>query len=388
MPCLVSTLVELRGIVVMRFNRKSLSFIKFLILPLLLLAGLAAAGGEEQETFTIGSISILSGEGAAWGTAARNGIAMAVDQINAKGGVLGKKLLVDYQDDQGDPKKTLAAFRELTDVVGVKFIIGPTWSRNGLTLIDAASQKKIVLISPSLGMAKFNESSEFLFNTWPHDYITSEKLAEYVFNKGQRNVALVGAEDAWVKEQAAAFRRRFESLGGKVAFVTEPLPATSDLRTEALKISKIAGIDGFVSTTDGVIVGSLVAKALKELNFNIPMYSVTLDQSAIEAAQGGFEGLEFLTFLTPNEEFKAAYESRFITPIDIGADSAYDAVIMLVDAITKANSTDPTVVAHELAKVKRFPGASGVLVSDGKRGFTKEFALKKVVDGKAVDLKE
>ena len=69
------------------------------------------------------------------------------------------------------------------------------------------------------------------------------------------------------------------------------LLAASDVRTDALRILKAPGIEAVVSTTDGVIVGSLVAKALKELSFGKPIYSVTVDQSAIDAAQGGFEGI-------------------------------------------------------------------------------------------------
>jgi branched-chain amino acid transport system substrate-binding protein len=242
------------------------------------------------------------------------------------------------------------------------------------------------MISPSLGMAKFNESSPFLFNTWPHDFITSEKLADYVFSKGHTSVALIGAEEPWVKEQTTSFQKRFESLGGKIAFLAEPLPGTTDLRTEALKLSKTPNVQAMVSTTDGVIVGSLVAKALKEISFKIPMYSVTLDEAAIAAAQGGFEGMEFVTFLTPSPDFRSKYEKTFNTTTDIGADSAYDGVMMLADAMSAAKSTDPVLVAQELAKIQEYQGASGLLRSDGKRGFSKDYALKKVVAGKQTAL--
>ena len=169
-------------------------------------------------------------------------------------------------------------------------------------------------------------------------------------------------------------------------YTTEPLPGTTDLRSEALKIKALAEVDAVVSTTDGIAVGSLVAKALRDLQVKLPLYSITLDQSAIDAAQGGFEGLEFLTFLTPSKEFKERYEARFQLPIDISADSAYDAVMMLSQAIKDTGSTDATVVAAELAKVKTYAGVSGMLTSDGKRGFVRTYAKKKVSSGKASDL--
>jgi branched-chain amino acid transport system substrate-binding protein len=362
---------------------KKLLSLALAVLPLILDTAVSA----ESQELKLGSISILQGEGASWGTAAKNGVVMAVDALNAQDGVLGRKVVVEFQDDQGDPKKTISAFRQLTDVSNIQFIIGPTWSRSGLALIDLVDRKKVLMISPSLGMAKFNESSEFLFNTWQHDSISSAMLADYVFGKGHRRIALVGAEDPWVKEQTEAFRSRFVELGGTILFQTEPLPGSTDLRTDALRILKTPGIEAVVSTTDGVIVGSLVAKALKELSFGKPIYSVTVDQSAIDAAQGGFEGMEYLSFLTPTAQFRTDYESRFGIPIDIGADSAYDAVMMLAQSIREAASFDPAVVAKELARIKSYEGVSGALKSDGKRGFLKpSYKIQRVVAGKSVDV--
>lgn len=331
----------------------------------------------------IGSILILSGEGSSWGTASKDGIEMAVEKLNADGGVLGRKVEVLHQDDRGDPKASIAAFRQLVDVEKVRFIIGPTWSNLGIPLVEMAAQTKTIMISPSLGVAKFNEANRYLFNTWPHDFILSQKLAEFVWTKGYRSVALVGAEHVWVKEQTAAFKERFEKLGGRIAYQVEPLPGSTDLRTEALRIKSIPGIDAVVSTTDGVLVGSLVAKALMELGVKFPLFSITLDQAAIDAAQGGFERLEFLTFLTPTAQFQSEYEARFKRNIDIGADSAYDAVMLLARAMRAAGSSDPDLVAAKLAEINSYVGVSGELKSDGKRGFVKEYAIKRVVGGKA-----
>lgn len=358
----------------------------FAVLLFSLTGAVAGVRADEQPVIRVGSILILSGEGSSWGTAARNGIDMAIERINADGGVLGKRLLASHQDDQGDPKKTIAAFQQLSSVEHVKFIIGPTWSNLGIALIDAAERSKTIVISPSLGMAKFNEANKYLFNTWPHDYVLSESVADYVFKKGYRSVALVGAQHVWVKEQSDAFKRRFTSLGGRIAFETEPLPGSTDVRTDALKIKNTPGIDAVVSTTDGIVIGSLVAKALKEIGVHLPLFSISLDQTAIDAAQGGFEGLEFLTFLTPKADFQQQYEARYKIPIDIGADSAYDAVMMLAKAIADAGSTDADAVAAKLAGVTVYAGESGTLTSDGKRGFSKPYAAKRVVSGKAVDM--
>lgn len=362
---------------------------RFLITLILLcvLCPLSSEARADTDTIQLGAILILSGDGAAWGTAAQHGIDLAIEDINAKGGVLGKKLAVEYQDDQGDPKRTVTAFQTLTELKHTSLIIGPSWSRTGLAVANLAAEKKALLISPSIGMAKFNEANEYLFITWPHDVISSAKLADYVYGKGHRHVAMIGVEEPWVKEQTQAFRGRFLEIGGTVELLLETLQGVTDVRTEALKIAKQKGIDALVSTTDGERAGSLVAGALKKMNVSMPMYSVTMDQQAIDAAQGGFEGMEFVSFLTPTPEFAKRYQERFGLPVDTGGDSAYDAVMMLADAIRSSGSTDATVVAKELAKVQRYHGVSGELVSDGKRAFTKDFVVLKIHNGKPVPVK-
>jgi len=360
----------------------------FVIVLLLVSSVDVQAAEKNEEVLKIGSILVLTGQGSAWGAASRNGIEMALERINAEGGLLGKKVECVYQDIQGDPKKSVLAFHELVSLEGIKMIIGPTWSTHGIPLIERAHKQKVLMISASVGLAKFNESSKFIFNTWPHDYVLSQNLADYVFNKGHRRVAVTGAEDIWVKEQTRVFSRRFKELGGEILFTTEPLPDNTDLKTIALRIKNLPNLDAIVSTSDGAVVGSLVAKALKELNVRLPMFSVTLDQIAIDTAQGGFENAVFLTSLTPDPEFQKEYEQRYKTTIDISADGSYDAVMMLAEAIKKTQTTDTEVLADYLNGIKTYDGVSGDLVSDGKGGFVKDFAIKRIVNGKPVDVND
>lgn len=364
-----------------------------IIIGLIIVLVLIIVGGwfilsknQNSNTIKIGSIGILTGQGASWGVAAKNGMQMAIDDINAAGGINGKKLQGFYEDDQGDAQKSISAFQKLTDVDGISFIIGTTWSSTGIPLVKLANDKKVLMVSPSLGKPEFNEGSKYLFNTWPHDVILSANLADYVYQKGHRNVALIGAEELWVKDQTNAFKKRFEQLGGRVEVLVEPNPSDKDINTEALKIKNDKNIDAIISTTDGVLVGSLVAKRVKELGVFLPIYSITIDADAIKAADGAYEGMEYLTFLTPALDFKQKYEKRFGQATDIGADSAYDAVMLVANAMKETKSSDATVLANYLAGIREYKGVSGNLKSDSKRGFIKEYSVEKVVNGKSVDL--
>lgn len=313
---------------------------------------------------------------------------MAVEKINQDGGVNGKNLVAVHQDDQSDPAKAISAFNYLTDVEGIDFIIGTTWSHTGIPLINLVEDKQILVISPSLGKAEFNEASDLIFNTWPHDFILSANLADYVYNKGHRNVALIGAKQLWVKEQTNAFISRFEELGGNIEVLLEPLPDTTEVGSDALKIKNSVGdIDAIISTTDGILVGALIAKKTKELGVNLPMYSITIGKEDVAAAQGAYEGMEFLAFLSYTDEFENNYDSKYgLGNLDIGAPSAYDAVMMLAQAMEETDSTDPIVISEYLNAMETYDGASLTLTSDGTGGFVKDYSIKKVVDGKIIDL--
>jgi branched-chain amino acid transport system substrate-binding protein len=92
------------------------------LLPLFLDTAVSA----ESQELKLGSIAILQGEGASCGTAAKNGVTMAADALNSQEGLQERKVVVEFQDDQGDSKKTLSAFCHLTDLSDIQFIIGPT----------------------------------------------------------------------------------------------------------------------------------------------------------------------------------------------------------------------------------------------------------------------
>jgi|APSaa5957512622_1039677.scaffolds.fasta_scaffold00002_57 branched-chain amino acid transport system substrate-binding protein len=366
-------------------NKRGDNMIKKMFLLLVLTLIIFSGCSNSKEEIKIGSILILSGSGAAWGTASMNGIDMALEKINNNGGINGKTLVVDHQDDQSDAKHALSAFQQLTEVKDIDIVIGTTWSHTGLPLKNLAHEKEVLMVSPSLGKAEFNEESDYLFNTWPHDYILSAELADRVYSKGHRRIALIGAEEVWVKEQTNAFKARFEELGGTIEVLVEPVTTNKNVNSEALKI-KNANIDAIVSTTDGIMIGTLVVKKVRELGVALPVYCITMDQDVIDAAEGAYEEMEFLTSLTPTEEFKTAYETKYNIPIDIGASSAYDAVMMIAEAMEATNSEDTTVLSEYLNNIKVYDGVSGHLVSDGTGAFTKTFAVKKIVNGKITDL--
>lgn len=341
-----------------------------------------------QDAIRIGSISILTGNAADGGIAAKNGIDMAIESVNLNGGINGRRLVAFHEDSQADVKTTISAFQKLTTVDNINIIIGPTWSNTGLALVELAKERGILLISPGVGAAEFNEASKFIFNTRPHDFILSGKLAEYVYEKGHRKVAIIGAQQIWVKEQTNTFKKKFEELGGEVVVLLEPNPENTDVSTDALKIKENEdNIDAIISTTDGVFVGVRIAKKVRELGVELPIYSVIVTADIVEAADGAYEGMEIIMAFSPTLKFQANYIEKYGIEADISSDSAYDAVMLIVKAMRATKSTDPDILQEYLNKVEEYTGVSGVLISDGKGGFAKDdLVAKKVVNGVIIDI--
>ena len=333
------------------------------------------------ESIKIGSILILSGQGASWGEATKNGVDLAIKDINSNGGVNGQKLEAIHEDDSSDPKKAVSAFNKLVDQNKVKFIIGPNWSNTGLAVKSLAENRQVVMISPSLGVKEFNEGGKYTFNTWPHDFILSQHLAEYVYRNGYKKVALIGAKDVWVEDQTKAFESKFKELGGEVKLVYEPNLDTRDLRTEISKIKNNKDVQAIVMTTDGYDLTVLAARQIKELGIKLPLFNITVDNKIVADCGANCEGMIFPTFLTPTEAFATRYKSTYNREVEIGADSGYDAVMLLVQAIKATRSTDPVQIQSYLNNIANYTGVSGKLQADGEGGFVKDYLVKKVHNG-------
>lgn len=370
--------------------KKRITIAVALLMVLVLVTGCSITGravqdvNQANEPIKIGSILILTGDGAGWGRPTKDGIDLAVKKLNAKGGVLGRQVKVFHEDDQFQPQKAISAFNKLTEADKVDALIGTTWSHTGLPLIDLVNQKEIVMISPSLGLPDFNEGSKFLFNVWPHDELLSAELADLVFNKGHRKVGLVGAQEVWVKQQTNAFVTRFRELGGSIEVLVEPNGDDKDVLGEALKMKANKDITAVVFTTDGMVVGALVAKQMEKLGVELPKFSISIDHDTIQASEGAYNGMQFMTSLTPTDEFSAKFQAAFGRPPEIGSATGFDAVMLLAKAMESTGSTDSNKLQEYLNAVHTYKGASGDLTSDRKGGFSKPFLVKEVRNGKAV----
>lgn len=363
----------------MKLNRVyAASILLLFIAACAMQTNIAPAAVAQNETIKIGAIFMLTGVGSNWGTNSQQGIELAIKEINGDGGIDGKFLEVIYEDNQGDnPAAAVTALQKLS-AQDVQIVLGPNWSPSGIATAPIACDEKILMISPSLGVADFNEKCDYLFNLWPHDELLSESLGKYLYAQGYRKIAILGSGQVWEETQALAVRKEFESSGGQVVAFQLPQAGEQDFRTDALKIKE--------SDPEAVVVQysfqHLAAKQLRQIGVIAPFYAVLTDDERIKGAEGALEETVVITSFTPTREFVDKFAAEYNAQPDIGSDTSYDAVMLLAKAMKETHSTDPTTLKDYINGLKDYEGVSGKLTFDGKGGVAKPQKMMMIKNNK------
>jgi len=335
-----------------------------------------------EDSLKIGVLVHLTGVGSEFGMSHINGMELAVSELNKHGGINEKNVKLIIEDNQGDnPKVGVTVFHKFVDTDRVKFIIGPMWTPTGNALAPLAAEEDIVMISHSLGGSYFNEYADNLFNIKMHDTYNTDNLAQFVFDNGDKKVAVLGSLQAWEKEQAERFSQTFESLGGEIVSLQLPSQDDQELRLEIAKIIE-SEPDAVVLTNMGQ--EAIAAKRLREKDPNIQLYSVLLDPYMLEIAASAFEGAVVVTDLSTEPEFVSMYENAYGESPQLYADSGYDAVMLLAKAMKETNSEDPMLVKDYLNSLEDYDGMSGYMRFDGKGGVVKKSGFQIVKDKELV----
>jgi len=350
-----------------------------------------AKGGD---TYTLGSIFPLSGSLAFAGTEARDGAILAMEEINAAGGLLGKKLALISEDDEGDAAKTVNAFTKLTTRDKVSIIIGSLTSGATQAISTLAQSNKILLISPTATNANVTKAGDFVFRACFIDPFQGLVIAEFAHETlGSRKAAILydaGAD--YNTGLADAFKKRFKELPG-TQIVADEAYQTGDVDFNA-QITRIK------STNPDVIylpnyyydVG-LQIKQLREHGINNFIVGCdgwdSVSDNAGDEVLNCFWSTGFASDTTDPKgvAFVKAYQARFNKSAIAVSANGYDAMYMVADAIKSAGSFDPTAVKDALAKTN---GAyvTGNIRFDSDRNPIKSAVILEIVkkDGKYADV--
>ena len=317
-------------------------------LALATLAVLAAAigacdeGGSGPTPYRIGVMESLTGAGETYGTVAIQSKTLAVEEINAAGGIDGRPLELVVEDSKCNAQDAINAYNKLTDVNGLMIILGTSCSGAMLGVAPLAERDGVVLFSGLASNPDIANAGDYIFRTQISDIEVGESTGNVLWSDGVRRLATISEET----DYAAGVRRitveRFEQNGGSVVAAERFAPDTTDFRTQLSKLFD-AGPDALhISPQSEFSAGTIIRQA-RELGFDGPIYGETISvgATALEIAGDAATGIKAITAAPdPDNElaqdllarFRERYE--YITlPWHLG--SAYDTVHIAAECLRR-----------------------------------------------------
>ncbi|MDR2631532.1 MAG: ABC transporter substrate-binding protein [Spirochaetaceae bacterium] len=366
----------------------------FVVLALCCAASLAfaaggQAGGASSDTVAIGAVFPLSGGVAFYGTESRNGALLAIDEINAAGGLLGKKLTLIAEDDEGNAEKSVNAFTKLTTRDRVSFILGSSTSGATMAMTSLAQQNKIVLISPSATNIDVTKAGDYIFRACFIDPFQGVVGADFAYDtlRARRAAILYDAGADYNTGLAESFRNQFKAIGGQVVADEAYQSGDVDFNAQVTRIR--AGNPDIVYLPNYYNDVALQAKQLRAQGVNCALlggdgWDGLIDNAGDEALNGFWSaGFAADTTDPKAQAFVKAYEAKFNSTASQFAALGYDTMMLVVDGIKAAGSFDTAAVKTAMAKLSG-PYVTGNIRFDANRDPIKGAAILEIVkkDGK------
>ena len=351
--------------------------------------GATSAGGSAK----IGVIAYLSGGGAAYGEAIRQGLELARDEINAQGKV---KIELAFEDSKGEKNEAINAANKLIHKDNVVAIIGPTLSGEMFAAGPIANQSGVPVMGTSTTAEGVTDIGDYIFrNALPESLAIPHavKKAKDRFNLKKVAVMYSNNND-WAVSGFKTFEKSLKDNGIETLTVETFADKDTDFSAQLTKIATMK--------PDALVVASLyqeaalIAKKARELGINVPIVgnngfnSPQFIKAAGKTADGSvmaspwFPGKDDATV----KKFVASYKEKYKKDPDQFAAQAYDALKIMAVALEKSGSTtDRKKLRDSLAAIKDFPGVTGKFAFDAKRNPAMDVTVLIVKDGQFTELK-
>ncbi|MFZ1545894.1 MAG: ABC transporter substrate-binding protein [Candidatus Nitrotoga sp.] len=291
----------------------------------------------------VGVISPFTGDGASYGKAAKSAIDMASDEINAQGGIKGKKLVFVYEDDKGASPGGLSAFQKLVNEDKVPAVLGPFYSSIVLSVAPEANNKQVVLLSGSATSDNLTSAGDYVFRTCPTNLEQARTIANFAFNKlGLKTSYILYRNVDYGVTLRDAFETEFIKLGGNIVGMDAVAAEATDVRAQLTKVK--AANPAFVFAAVHYPEGGAILRQSKELGVSGALigtdggYDPQLLKIAGDAANGSYwvtVGWGDPSSNPAVKKFIDAYKKRYSEEPGVYSGLYYDAAQVLAKAISK-----------------------------------------------------
>jgi branched-chain amino acid transport system substrate-binding protein len=349
----------------------------------------AGGGAAEAQTVLIGEYGSMTGAEATFGQSTHNGILLALEEVNAKGGVKGKKVELKHYDDQGKTQEAGTVVTRLVTEDHVVAILGEVASGLSIAGGRVAQQYGVPMISPSSTNRKVTEVGDKIFRVCFVDEFQGFVGAKFATEnlKSTKAAVLFDQASAYSKGLKDDFGKAYTSMGGAV--VSEQAYTAGDTDFSAqLGTIKGAGVEVVYVPGYYTDVGAIALQARK-LGLTVPLLggdgwdSAKLAEIGRDSIEGSFYSNHYAAEEGRPEvdAFVKAYQAKYGAVPDGLAALGYDAARVLFAAMERADAYDGDTLARAIAQTRDFPGVTGNITIDKDRNAQKPAVVVEMKGG-------
>lgn len=335
------------------------------VVALVILGGMAlGVTAEAQDTYKFGFQVGLTGPGAFYGEYARKAVEMALEEINAKGGVGGKKLEAIIVDDQLNPTIAVSVTRRFISVDRVPIIMGG-FTATSLASIPVAEEAKVVHLTSMSTHPPIAKMSPWSFRLAIDLIRTSEFVTEFSYKRGAKKIGLLVFNNESTRRMGDAVEAKQKALGGELV-AKEIMPPGADYRSTILKI-KAANPDA-LHIPSFVGPAALAIKQVAELGWKVPIYvdNPLEDPAFFKTVGDAGDGVMYGSLDLDDrmwKEFDKKFRAKYGDMPDIFAAQYYDGTYVIAEAIKRGGYTAEG-IRNALLGIKNFKGVTGNISFD------------------------
>jgi branched-chain amino acid transport system substrate-binding protein len=355
-----------------------------------------ASAPVDADTILFGEVGSLTGAQATFGISTKNGIQMAIDEVNAAGGVTvdgkAKKIAVRVYDDQGKSEEAANAVTRLINQDKVTVILGEVASSNSLAMAPKAQAAGVPMITPSSTNPKVTEVGDFIFRVCFIDPFQGTVMAKFATETLKaKNVAILKDNKSdYSLGLTEFFTGTFKGLGGAIVAEEAYSQGDTDFRGQ---LTAIKGKNPDAIYVPGYYTDvGVVARQARELGLKVPLLGGDgwESEKLFELGGSAINGSYFSNHYSSDDptprvqNFIKNYAQKFGSKPDSLAALGYDAAMVAIEAIKRTGSVDGAKLKDAIAQTKDHPGIAGSITLDANRNAVKPAVILQVKDDKAV----
>lgn len=345
------------------------------------------------DSITIGTVTTNSGTAAAYGEAEVKGFELAVSEINAKGGINGKKVKLESMDDKGDATEASNAFNKLSGDNNVLAVAGPTISATTAAVAPLADQAKLATIAPAATSDSI-ETGNYLFRTCFKDSYQGEVAARFAAEnlKVKKVAVLYGTGDPYSSGVGEAFAKAAEKLGLEV--VDKESSSSADDTEYSAQLQKIqaSGTELLYAPYYYSVAGPYIIPQARSVGFEgYVMGPDGYDGLKLTGDKSQYNKTYYTTHYSADDntntkvqDFIKSYKEKNNAEPNTFAALGYDTIYMLKQAIEKAGKNATREDVRNAVTGMNFDGVTGKFTMDKSGSPTKSVIVLEMKDGKPV----